>query len=61
MVEHKGELHLLLQWYEPAFSDSRRPGQLAKWEDHAMVNMPLLKKHRPWILSQLLTLRQFAL
>ena len=44
MVEHKGELHLLLQWYEPAFSDSRRPGQLAKWEDHAMVNMPLLKK-----------------
>ena len=44
MVEHKGELHLLLQWHEPAFSDSRRPGQLAKWEDHAMVNMPLLKK-----------------
>ena len=41
---HIGELHLLFQWYEPAFSDSKRRGQLAKWEDIAMVNMPLLKK-----------------
>ena len=44
MVEHKGNLHLLLQWYEPAFSKNQRRGQLAKWEDIAMVNMPLLKK-----------------